>query len=164
LICRIVNSITIFLLSAAVVVPYGCRTQQSFVKKLHSFYIEKKSGTVKLPVTDTDAGMNDTLLVVYVEATRNDLKWDSAVINGKQYRVIPQLITTGIFEVGFNEKGDPVVMKVAEGHHLYQLQFEATGLYIQQSPENAIIHYRYKKKLYKVVLQPPVLLQQLPPV
>lgn len=154
----------IFLLSAAVAVPSACRTQQSFVKKVHSFYIEKKSGTVKLPVTDTDAAMNDTLLVVYVEATANDLKWDSAVINGKQYRVIPQLITSGIFEAGFNEKGAPVVMKVAEGHHLYQLQFEAISLQNLKSPEKAIIHYRHKKKQYKVVLQPPVLLQQLPPV
>jgi hypothetical protein len=158
------NSIAIFLLSAAVAVLSGCRTQQSFVKKLHSFYIEKKSGTVKLPVTDTDAVINDTLLIVYIEATTNDLKWDSAVFKGKQYRVIPQLITTGIFEAGFNEKGEPVVMKVAEGYYLYQLQFEAKGLQNFRSADDAIIHYRYKKQHYKVVLQPPVLLQQLPPV
>lgn len=158
------NSILIFLLSAAVIVPSGCRTQQSSVKKVHSFYIEKKSGTAKHPVTDTDAVMNDTLLIVYVETTTNDLKWDSAFIKGKQYRVIPQLITTGVFEAGFNEKGAPVVMKVAEGHHLFQLQFEVISSQTIHSSENAIIHYRHKKQHYKVVLQPPVLLQQLPPV
>lgn len=151
------------MLSAAAVVPSGCRTQQSFVKKMHSFYIEKKSGTVKLPETDTDAGMNDTLLVVYVEATTNDLKWDSAVIKGKQYRVIPQLITAGIFEAGFNEKGEPVVIKVAGGHFLYQLQFESTGSQHQELRQNAFIHFLFKKRSYRVVLQPPVLLQQLPP-
>lgn len=154
----------IFLLSMAVIIAYGCRTQQSFVKKIHSFYIEKKSGIVKLPVTDTDAILNDTLLVVYVEATTNDLKWDSAVIKGKHYRIIPQLIAKGTFEAGFNEKGEPVIVNVADGHYLYQLQFEASDLQQPGRQDNAIIHFVYKRRHYRVVLQPPVLLQQLPPV
>lgn len=164
MICRVFNSVMILLLSTAAILINGCRTQQSFVKKLHSFYIEKKSGTVKLPETDSDNFMNDTLLVVYVEATTNDLKWDSAVIKGKHYRIIPQLITTGTYEAGFNEKGEPVILKVSDGHYLYQLQFEVSGLQQHGRQDHSVIHFLYKKRNYSVVIQPPVVLLQLPPV
>jgi hypothetical protein len=153
---------------SAILLPFGCRTQQSLIKKTQSFSLERSFGTVKEQDGEQQTSTIDTLLVVYAEVTTNQLLWDTAVLNGKLFKIIPQLITTGIMEAGFDEKGQPIVMKVRKGNFLYQLQFEriehqnTTGQHDTLTQQ--LIYFRFKNKKYKTVLSQPVFLHQFPPV
>lgn len=140
--------LTFLLFSSACL--FSCAQTKSLVKKTHAYYSEKTPGTVR-----TDANGNplpvkiDTVIVVYVETTTKLIAWDTAWMDNRMYKIIPQLITPVPFEVGF-EKGSNVkiFINTDTSHFLYQLYLQPIGTNLPP-PKSIEVNHILLKAHYK---------------
>lgn len=149
----------------------GCSTGKKLVAKTHSFFILKQYGTIK--VNEQDAGLSskqDTVIVIYVEATNNNLAWDTAWYNKKLYKVVAQIINNGMYEAGFDKANNkPVTIFVNEKNTLYQLQLQLLNT-IEWVPQKNVEFNRpmlrifYNKKVFLIKANTPVEINAFSPV
>lgn len=149
----------------------GCVTSRQLVPKTYSFFILKQYGTIKIEEKENElSSKQDTVLVIYIEATSNKLSWDTAWYNYKVYSVSAQIINNGTYEAGFDKNSNkPITVSVNEGNTLYQLQFQlsTTAMLIPPTKDEfnlPMLRFRYKEKLYLLKINAPVELTTLPPM
>ncbi len=162
------KTISYFVLLAATVCINSCRSQHSLIKNVHSYSFIRQEGIIKASSGDNEGFTKpDTIFIVYAEVTTDKLEWETAFMNGKEYKIVPQLISAGNVEAGFDDKGLPVTIHVKNNHFLFQLQFEHLNDHVQPPGINTtepMIRFRFKNKTYVNKLKSPLLLTQLPPV
>ncbi|MBX9782984.1 MAG: hypothetical protein K2X48_06810 [Chitinophagaceae bacterium] len=140
----------------------SCITEKKIIHSKACYALEIIPGTVKASENDEGVLKNDTVVIVYIRSKRNDLQWDSAVVNGQVYKVTSQIISSNRYEAGINAvTGKKELITAAEGDVLYQLQFQKIKDQKHTTILNEItLHFRYKEKRFKTILNKPVFLLQ----
>lgn len=145
------NQLAVLLLFS--VCLFSCIQTKNLVKKTYAYYTEKQPGTI--PADDNGIPLPvkpDTVLVVYVEAKSDGIRWDTAWHNGKPYKIIPQFFETGYYDAGIEKLSrEKVLITVDPPHFLYQLYLEpirqTQGLSVPESNSDILLKGIYKGKV-----------------
>jgi hypothetical protein len=117
---------------------FACAQSKYAVKNIYSFYKVHLPGNIPVDENGNEIPSRDTVNLIFIESSKEDIHWDTAWKNGKTYFIIPTLIDTGFFDVGTNKMtNENMIIHAFAGNKLWQLQLIASEKKILQ-PSNIL--------------------------
>ena len=113
----------LFFYSFLTVSLYACAQSKYSIKNIYGVYKVHLPGNVAVDEKGNEIPSRDTINLIYVESSTDDIHWDTAWKNGKTYFILPTLIDTASFNAGTNKiTNGNMIIHASGGNKLWQLQ------------------------------------------
>jgi hypothetical protein len=101
----------------------ACAQSKYGVKNLYATYTVHMPGNVSIDKDGNTIATRDTLNVIYVETSSEEIHWKAAWKNGKNYSIITALITTSTLEAGIKKMTNKkMILQASKGNKLWELR------------------------------------------
>lgn len=101
----------------------ACAQSKYGVKNLYATYTVHLPGNVAVDKDGNTIATRDTLNVIYIETSSDEIQWKRAWKDEKTYSILITLITTSSLDVGVNKiTNEKMILRAAEGNKLWELR------------------------------------------
>jgi hypothetical protein len=117
---------------------FACAQSKYAIKNVYAVYKVHLPGNIRVDENGNEIPSRDTVNLIFIESSKEDINWDIAWKNGKTYFIISALIDSGSFDVGTNKMtNENMIIHASAGNKLWQLQLIVSEKKIPQ-PENIL--------------------------
>ena len=112
----------------------------SIINNMYSFFTERSPGTLRVDRNGKPFPIIiDTTFIVYAETNTNEIIWQNAFHNGKEYVIANHEIVATPFNVGHLINSTiPIILQIKNGNFLWQLYL--APILISRKPPTIINH------------------------
>ena len=101
----------------------ACAQSKNVIKTAYGVYQVHLPGNIAVDKNGNEIASRDTINFIYIETANNEIKWDMAWKNGKNYSIISTLINSKLYDAGTKKlTGKNMLLKVSEDNKLWQLR------------------------------------------
>jgi len=102
---------------------FACAQSKYAVKNIYATYTVHLPGNIPIDKDGNAISTRDTLNVIYIETTSEEIQWKMAWENDKTYPIITTLIATSTLDAGINKMtNEKMILRAAKGNKLWQLR------------------------------------------
>lgn len=102
---------------------YACAQSKYSIKNIYGVYEVHLPGNIAVDANGNEISSRDTLNVIYIETSTNQIQWNTAWKNGKTYSILSHLAKTNFIDAGSNTiTNEKMIIHASPGNKLLQLR------------------------------------------
>lgn len=106
----------------------ACAQSKYGVKNLYATYTVHLPGNVAVDKDGNTIATRDTLNVIYIETSSEEIQWKAAWKDDKNYSIITTLITTSTLDAGIKKMTNKkMILQASKGNKLWELRLIPDG-------------------------------------
>jgi hypothetical protein len=116
----------------------ACAQSKYSIKNIYAIYKVHLPGNIAVNENGNEISARDTVNLIYIESTAQDIHWNNAWKNGKTFTILPTLIDSNSYDIGTKKMtNENMIIHSSRGNKLWQLQLIVSDEAIKQ-PEKLL--------------------------